>query len=54
MTETIQNAARWLATTPADRRPHPLVPYLRQTYGLSVAEAVKAIQEANMRLSRAA
>ncbi|WP_170990140.1 hypothetical protein [Aquamicrobium sp. LC103] len=54
MTDAIQKAARWLATTPDDRKPHPLMPYLRREFGLSPSQAVEAIREANLIRARAA
>lgn len=49
----ILEAARWLATTPRDQRPHPIVPHLNKTYGLSPKEAAEAIREANLIKARA-
>lgn len=46
-------AAQWLATTPDDRKPHPLMPHLRKEYGLTTAEAIDAIQQANLIRARA-
>jgi len=49
----IDAAALWLATTRDDQKPHPLLPYLRKTYGLNLAEAVDAIREAQLIRARA-
>lgn len=54
MTEAIQKAATWLATTPERQRPAHLVPHLRKAFGLSAAEAVQAIREAHLIRARAA
>jgi hypothetical protein len=43
----IQQAAAWLASTPESDRPHPIIPALRERFGLSAVEAVEAIREAN-------
>lgn len=53
MTEPIQQAANWLATTPVDQRPSPLLPYLQKQFGLTAAQAVAAIREANLIRARA-
>ncbi len=39
-------AARWYAEHRADC-PHPVIPHLKRMFGLSGAEAVNAIREAN-------
>jgi hypothetical protein len=49
----IEEAARWLATTPRHQRPRPIVPSLRQRFGLSAAEACEAIREARLIAARA-
>lgn len=49
----IEQAARWLATTPDAKKPHPVVPYLQREFGLSAAEAVAAIREAQLIRARA-
>ena len=48
MTDSIQKAARWLAVTPDDKRPHPLVPHLQSEFGLSAADAIAAIRESKL------
>ena len=45
----VDEAAAWLASTPVELRPHPLVPALRARFGLTAIEAVTAIREANRR-----
>lgn len=49
----IDQAATWLATTPDDRKPHPLVPYLQKTFGLTAGQAIAAIREAHLKRARA-
>ena len=44
----IDEAARWLATTPRRQRQRAAVPLLRERYGLSAPEACQAIAEANL------
>lgn len=51
--DPIQAAAQWLATTPAARRPHPIIPHLRTAFGLSAQEAIAAIREADLIRARA-
>lgn len=46
-------AATWLATTPRERRPRPILPHVQRTFGLSPAQACQAIEEANLRRARA-
>lgn len=46
--EAVDLAASWLAATPQEIRPHPLVPELCVRFGLTVVEAVEAIRAANM------
>ncbi|MGN6144414.1 MAG: hypothetical protein ACTHOP_12575 [Mesorhizobium sp.] len=53
MNEAIQKAAQWLATTPERQRPHPIIPHLVREFGLSAAEAVKAIRESHLIKARA-
>jgi hypothetical protein len=45
-TAAISVAAEWLASTPQSDRPHPIVPHLQKTFGLSALEAIEAIREA--------
>lgn len=49
----IDEAARWLAITPPHARPRPLVPALRELFGLSPAEACAAIRESHLIRARA-
>lgn len=51
--DRVAKAARWLATTPYDRRPRPLVPHLAEQFGLTPVEACEAIREANLIAARA-
>jgi len=53
VTAAVKKAARWLAETPDDKRPHPLVPHLQSEFGLSAADAVAAIRESRLILARA-
>lgn len=46
-------AVDWLVSTPRHQRPHPLIPHLRATFGLTAGEAIDAIRGANLRLARA-
>ncbi|GGA81286.1 hypothetical protein GCM10011491_05710 [Brucella endophytica] len=48
MTEPVNQAAIWLATTPDTAKPRPVIPYLRKQFGLSPVEAVKAIKESHL------
>lgn len=52
-TEAVQEAARWLATTPDHMKPHPVVPALRARFGLSAKEACEAITQACLIRGRA-
>lgn len=49
----IDEAAAWLATKPRQQIGRPIVPALRERFGLSPAEACQAIQEAQLRRARA-
>lgn len=42
--EAVEEAARFLASTPPDARPKPLVPALREMFDLSALEACEAIK----------
>lgn len=53
MNEAVLKAARWLATTPESQRPHPIIPHLVKTFGITSGEAVVAIREANLIRARA-
>jgi hypothetical protein len=43
-TDPVARAAQWLAGQPS--RPHPVVPALRQRFGLTAPQAVQAIRMA--------
>lgn len=43
----IDAATRFLAATPFEDRPKPLLPALRKTFGLSAAEAIEAIRQSH-------
>ncbi|TPJ61357.1 hypothetical protein FJ443_18250 [Mesorhizobium sp. B2-6-1] len=43
--DQFERAVRWLAAT--NEPPRPLVPYLRKTFGLSAADAIRVIRRAN-------
>lgn len=51
--DRVDKAARWLATTRQDQRPHPLVPHICKTFGLTLPGAITAIREANLIRARA-
>jgi len=46
-TAAIDHAAHWLATTPPRQRPAPLVPALREMFGLSAVETCAAIRQSH-------
>lgn len=48
----IDEATAWLASRPPHQRPHPIVPELQKTFGLTAAEACQAIRKANLRHAR--
>ena len=50
----VDEAARWLAETPDDQKPHPVLPAVRQRWGLSTVEAIAAIRESHLIRARAA
>ncbi|ESX95873.1 hypothetical protein [Mesorhizobium sp. LNJC405B00] len=50
----IEEAAAWLRSDNRDRIGRPIIPHLKQTFGLTAAEAIEAIREANLRHQRAA
>ena len=54
MSSAIDVAAEWLSQHPRDRIGSPIIPMLREKFGLSVAEACEACREANLRRQRAA
>lgn len=49
----ICEAALWLAHTPINQRPAPLIPALRHRFGLSAQEACEAIAEMKLIHARA-
>jgi hypothetical protein len=50
----IDVAAEWLSQNPRDRIGRPIIPELRERFGLSVADACEVCREANLRRQRAA
>lgn len=54
VSEAVAEAATWLTTTRRDQISGPIVPALRQRFGLTPQEACQAIAEANLRRARAA
>ncbi|WP_352804383.1 hypothetical protein [Mesorhizobium sp. M0292] len=50
----IDHAAQWLATTPPRQRPAPLVPAMREMFGLSAVDVCAAIRESQLIRARAA
>lgn len=53
MRERVLEAARWLSTTPQRQRPKPLMPHLQRTFGLTAAEACKAIRQSHEATAKA-
>ncbi|MER9167339.1 hypothetical protein NKI12_08130 [Mesorhizobium australicum] len=49
----IDQAAQWLATTPPRQRPTPLVPALKEMFGISAVECCAAIRESHLIRARA-
>lgn len=49
---SIENAVAWLSTH-LDDCPRPIVPYIKQAYGLGNAEAVEAIRRATLKRAEA-
>lgn len=45
--EAIDLAGNWLAQNPRDRLSQPVIPLLRERFGLSVTEAVEACRVAS-------
>lgn len=43
----VDEAARYLVAVPPDERPRPLVPALREMFGLTPVEACQAIAESH-------
>lgn len=51
--EAIAVAAEWLSTSPRDTG-RPIIPALRERFGLTAKEAIDVLREANLRRARAA
>lgn len=49
----IDECARYLATTPPHARPTPLVPHLRDMFGLTSVECCEAIRQSHLIIARA-
>ena len=49
----IDAAAEWLSLNPRDNINKPIVPMLRERFGLSALEAIDAIRAANLKHGRA-
>jgi hypothetical protein len=50
----IDQASAWLSQTSRDRLGKPIIPALRERFGLSLAEACDVCRQANLRRQRAA
>lgn len=50
--DPISRAVAWLIETPARARPHPVLPHLKQVFGLSTTDAIAAIRQAQQQLAR--
>ncbi|PRD41374.1 hypothetical protein C5748_22065 [Phyllobacterium phragmitis] len=50
----IEEAARWIATTPDHAKPRPIIRAIQERFGISAIEACYAIREANLIRARAA
>ncbi|RWD50872.1 MAG: hypothetical protein EOS25_05050 [Mesorhizobium sp.] len=50
----IDVAAEWLSQHPRDRIGRPIIPALRERFGVTIAEACEICREANLRRQRAA
>ncbi|ESY32757.1 MULTISPECIES: hypothetical protein [unclassified Mesorhizobium] len=48
----IDEAAAWLRSDSRERISRPIIPHLKQAFGLTAAEAIEAIREANLRRAR--
>ena len=54
-TAAVDQAVQWLISTPTAQRPErPLVPVLRERFGLTAVEACAAIREYRLQMARAA
>ncbi|TKB12803.1 MAG: hypothetical protein E5V75_23995 [Mesorhizobium sp.] len=51
--EAVACAGEWLSTTSRERIGRPIIPVLRERFGLSAPEAIEAVREANLRRARA-
>lgn len=51
--EMVDELAEWHQRHPKDRINRPLIPHLRQRFGLDNAQALAVIREANLRRARA-
>ncbi|MEF2071914.1 hypothetical protein [Consotaella aegiceratis] len=51
--QPVDLAADWLRVTPPEKRPHPIIPHLHRTFGLSAGQACAAIREASTIRARA-
>ncbi|MGX5846934.1 hypothetical protein ACWGTO_07630 [Mesorhizobium sp. PL10] len=51
--EAVAHAGEWLSQTSRERIGRPIIPTLREKFGLSPQEAVDAVREANLRRARA-
>ena len=49
----IEEAGHWLASIPRSERPSPIIPVLRQRFGLTAPEACAAIRESVLAEGRA-
>ncbi len=52
-TAAIDEAAMWLATTPRAQRTQPVIPELRERFGLCAHDAICAIRQADLIRARA-
>ncbi|MEW6630311.1 MAG: hypothetical protein AB1440_05535 [Pseudomonadota bacterium] len=51
--EAIAHAGEWLSTTSRERIGRPIIPTLKEKFGLSTQEAIEAVREAQVRRARA-
>lgn len=49
----VVQAGKWLAMCPEHEKPNPIIPALRQHFGLTMLEATEAVAEANLIRARA-
>lgn len=49
----VEEAAAWLTVTPREAIGGPVIPALRERFGLTPQEACEAVREANLRRARA-